>query len=362
MAEDVYVRLREFLDTMPTGFPTTPTGVEIRILKKLFSPAQAELVMKLPKEPEEVNTIACRLEMEARDLAPKLEEMARKGLIFRVREANRALYQAFQFIVGIYEFQLKNLDEEFCRMYEEYLPYFGMSLRPLKTQQLRVIPVDSAIHSSFGVERYNRVRELVKDQKVISVSECICRKEQGLLGKECKRPKETCLGFGEFGQFYIDNGWGRSISTNEALRILDQAEEADLVLSPSNSRELASVCCCCPCCCPVLKFGKMIPRPADVFLSYYRAKIDEKLCSSCAICVDRCQMGAIKEEDGSIKIAEGKCIGCGLCVSRCPTDAISLVSKPGVESPPPNVRETLRRIQDERMRLKSQHARGKVSP
>ena len=362
MAEDVYLRLREFLDTMPTGFPTTPTGVEIRILKRLFSPEQAELLMKLSKEPEEGNAIASRLGMGMRELAPRLEEMAQKCLIFRVRDTDRALYQAAQFIVGIYEFQLKNLDEEFCRMFEEYLPYFGMSLSRLKTQQLRVIPVDSAIQSSIGVERYNRIRELVKEQKVISVSECICRKEQGLLGKECKRPKETCLGFGEFGQFYIDNGWARPIQTDEALRILDQAEEAGLVLSPSNSRELASVCCCCSCCCPVLKFGRMIPRPADVFLSYYRAKIDEKLCSSCATCVDRCQMEAIKEEDGSMKIAEGKCIGCGLCVSTCPMDAIFLVPKPGLESPPPNIRETLRRIQDERMRLKSQHARGKVSP
>jgi ferredoxin len=203
---------------------------------------------------------------------------------------------------------------------------------------------------------------LVKEQRVIGVAECICRKEQGLLGKECKRPKETCLGFGEFGQFYIDNGWARPIQTEEALRILDQAEEAGLVLSPSNSRELASVCCCCPCCCPVLKFGKMMPKPADIVLSYYRAKIDENRCSACTSCIERCQMDAIREENGIIKIAEERCIGCGLCVSSCPVEAISLIPKPGMESPPPNVRETLRRIQDERMRLTSQHTMGKVSP
>ena len=53
MSNDIYERLREFLDTLPTGFPATPTGVEIRILKKLFTPEEAELTMNLQSEPEE---------------------------------------------------------------------------------------------------------------------------------------------------------------------------------------------------------------------------------------------------------------------------------------------------------------------
>jgi electron transport complex protein RnfB len=47
MSGDIYVRLREFMDTMPAGYPATPSGIEIKILKKLFSPDDAEMVMKL---------------------------------------------------------------------------------------------------------------------------------------------------------------------------------------------------------------------------------------------------------------------------------------------------------------------------
>jgi len=61
MSEDIYVRLREFMDTMPAGYPTTPNGLEIRILKKLFTPDDAEMVMKLKTAPEEVSAIAARL-------------------------------------------------------------------------------------------------------------------------------------------------------------------------------------------------------------------------------------------------------------------------------------------------------------
>ena len=42
MGEDVYLKLREFMNTLPAGYPSTPSGVEIRILKKLFSPEEAE--------------------------------------------------------------------------------------------------------------------------------------------------------------------------------------------------------------------------------------------------------------------------------------------------------------------------------
>jgi ferredoxin len=354
MGKDVYVRLREFMDTLPAGYPATPTGVEIKILKKLFSPEEAELTMKLKSEPEEVPAIAARVGLEESELAPRLEEMAQKGLIYRIRKGNKALYQAFQFVVGVYEFQVKNLDIEFCRMFEEYLPYLGMSLLSVKTKQMRVIPVESAVGTAHAVETYNRVRELVKAQEIFSVGQCICRKEQGLLGKECARPQETCLGFGEFAQFYIDNKWARAISRVEALGILDLAEQSALVLCPSNSQELKALCCCCPCCCPTLKYAKMTPRPADVVLSYYQARIDSELCSACGQCIERCQMAAIKEGEDSSEIIDGRCIGCGLCVSACPTEALSMVAKSEMGAPPKDfLQDTLRRIEVERRAMQS---------
>lgn len=57
MAEDVYPRLREFLDGMPGGFPATESGVEIKILRKLFTPEEAEMVMHLKPFPETASAI-----------------------------------------------------------------------------------------------------------------------------------------------------------------------------------------------------------------------------------------------------------------------------------------------------------------
>jgi electron transport complex protein RnfB len=353
MSEEIYLELRKFMDTLPSGFPETPTGVEIKILKKLFSPEQAKLTMKLKKEPEEVSIIAKRIKHDESDLSKKLEEMAQKGLIYRVRENGKVFYQAFQFVVGIYEFQVNNLDKEFCELFEEYLPYLGMSWASNKTSQMRVIPVESAFTPKSTVATYNKVRDLVMEQETIAVTECICSKEQELLGNKCFKPKETCLGFGDFAQYYLDNNMGKKIGTEEALALLDRAEEIGLVLQPTNTKSLSAICCCCACCCPTLRYAKMSDRPSEFVYTYYKSHIDPGLCVACGDCIERCPMEAIQEGDSVSEVLEERCIGCGLCVSTCPEKAISLSEKPNMDEPAITFSETLKRIESERIAVAS---------
>lgn len=351
MSEEIYLELRKFMDKLPSGFPETPTGVEIKILKKLFSPEQAKLTMKLKNDPEEVSEIAKRINQDEADLSRKLEELAQKGLIYRVRKNGKIFYQAFQFVVGVYEFQVNNLDKEFCELFEEYLPYLGLSWVSNKTAQMRIIPVESAFTPKSTVATYNKVRDLVKEQEIIAVTECICSKEQELLGNECFKPKETCLGFGDFGQYYLDNNMGKKIGTEEALALLDRAEEIGLVLQPTNTQNLSAICCCCACCCPTLRYAKMSNRPSDFVYTYYKSNIDPELCVACGDCIERCPMDAIQEGDSVSEILEERCIGCGLCVSTCPEKAISLSEKPNMDEPAITFHETLRRIESERIAL-----------
>ena len=43
MDQDIYQRLAQHLDNLPGGFPPTESGVELRILRRLFTPEEAEL-------------------------------------------------------------------------------------------------------------------------------------------------------------------------------------------------------------------------------------------------------------------------------------------------------------------------------
>lgn len=346
----IYIQLREFMDRLPTGFPETPNGVEIKILRKLFSPEEADLFMKLSMSPENVDTIARRIGSDAEWLGSRLEQMARKGLLFRTYQGDETCYQTFQFIIGLYEFQLNTIDAGLAQMIEEYIPHFGMSLAlsGVRTRQLRVVPVQSSVATASSVAPYNRVRELVLNQDLISLQDCICKKEQGLLGNHCDRPHEVCFAFGDFGKYYIDNGLGRRVDGVEALAVIDKAEAAGLVLCPTNSQELAALCCCCSCCCPYLRFGKMTPRPREMFRTEYAAVINPEVCSGCGTCLDRCQMDAIEEQGETMTIREAHCIGCGLCVSECPESAISLIHTPMAAVPPATITETFDIIRRER--------------
>ena len=350
MSDEVYRRLREFLDKLSLGFPETPTGVEIKLLKKMYSPEEAELTMKLKTEPEEVSAIAKRIGMDEKQLEEKLEEAARKGLIYRVRSGEKRLYHAIHFLAGgVYEFQMKRLDKEFCELLEEYDPHFLDVIFSVETNQTRVLPVESAVGKGKGVAPYNQVRELVKKQEIISVQECICRERQEILGNKCNNnPREVCIGLGDYGQFYIDNNFGRQITQEECLKILDKAEEAGLVLQPDNSENVQWICCCCSCCCPTLKIAQSVPRPQDVMKPYYEAKIDPEECTACGDCVGRCPMDAIQEGDTVCEVIDGRCIGCGVCVSSCTVEAISMEPRPGMEAPPKDMADQLKRIATER--------------
>jgi hypothetical protein len=54
---DVYRRLQEHLDNMPVGFPATESGIELRILRRLFTPDEAEIALLLSAVPEPLHRI-----------------------------------------------------------------------------------------------------------------------------------------------------------------------------------------------------------------------------------------------------------------------------------------------------------------
>jgi DNA-binding MarR family transcriptional regulator len=120
--EQIYERLAKFLDNLPGGFPRTESGVEIRILKRLFTEDEAALMFSLRPMPEPVERIAKRANIPPSELADRLDEMSRKGLIYRadLPEGNR--YMAVQYVVGIWEYHVNDLDEDLIRDMNEYIP------------------------------------------------------------------------------------------------------------------------------------------------------------------------------------------------------------------------------------------------
>jgi electron transport complex protein RnfB len=139
-------------------------------------------------------------------------------------------------------------------------------------------------------------------------------------------------------------GIGRSLTKDEALAILDKAQEAGLVLQPQNTQHPSYVCCCCGDCCGILTTVKRFPRPAELYATNYYAQIDPELCTGCETCVSRCQLDAITIADAVAVVDLDRCIGCGNCVASCDFDAAQLCKKEAETVPPKNTGDLYARI------------------
>jgi electron transport complex protein RnfB len=330
MAKEVYRKLRKQLDQYSVGFPATASGVEIKILEKLFTEEEAEISLHLSMGLEAPESVAERTKREPKAVAALLDRMAKKGLVFRWCRNDTVKYGAIPFVLGIYEYQLKSMDREFAQMFEEYLEEgFGKNLTALKPSILRTIPINRSVNVAHPVATHEDSREIIKRQKMIAVANCICRVQQGLIDHRCDKPSEVCFSFGSAARYYIELGMGRQVSTEEALAILDRCEEAGLVAQPANVINPGGMCNCCGDCCPLLRMAKKYPRPVELIVSNYYAVVDADECTGCETCLERCQMEAIAvNEDEVAEINPDRCIGCGLCVTTCPTNALRLELKP----------------------------------
>lgn len=326
MVIDVYQQLTRHLDHLPGGFPPTGSGVELRILRHLFSPEEAALALHLTLIPEEARVVARRAGISVQEAVRRLEAMARKGLLFRIEEVpGRPTYMAAQYAIGIWEFQVNRLTPAFVRDMEAYIPFLKDTA--WKRPQLRTIPIGQSLHHALVALPHERAAELIDRHERFAVNPCICRRERRLVGEGCGKPEDVCLTFGIVADFMVRIGCGRASDKQEVLAIIQRADEYGLVLQPGNSREVLYMCCCCGCCCAALRTIKHLPGPAAWVASPFVVAFKRETCEGCGVCLERCPVEAIRRVDGQITVAADRCIGCGLCASTCPTDSLSLKRK-----------------------------------
>lgn len=322
---EVYRHLAHHLDELPGGYPSTESGVELRILRRLFSPDEAALAMKLTLIPEEARVVALRAGRPVSEVRADLETMADKGLCVRIeREGAQSRYMALQFVIGIWEFQVNRLTPELIHDMEEYIPDLVDGEVWRKAPQLRTIPVGSSFDASHQVLPYEQAEQIIGKVNRIAVAPCICRRERAMVGEGCGRLLEACLIFGTGAEIYVRNGYARRIDRAEALSILEKGEKQKLVLQPGYSEKPGNICMCCGCCCGVLRTLKTYDRPSEMVSNPFRAVRDDEKCDHCGVCAKRCQTGAMAAEDDRVAFHSERCVGCGLCVSRCPQKAIRM--------------------------------------
>ena len=347
--DQVYRKLQKHLNSQAVGFPATRSGVELKILRHIFDPNEAEIASCMSYKFEPIDKIfkkANHLTESIEDLQKILDSILKKGGIeVKIKDGIRH-YCCIPLIVGMYEAQNERLTPEFIKDFQKYISTnsFGVEFLSTKLPQMRTIPVAKSIQLKHNVSNFDGVSTLLKEAEgPFAIVECICRKKRAMGGKPCEvtNRKETCLGVGHLAQIGIENGIGREINREEAIAIIEQNQKEGLVLQPSNTKKAEFICSCCGCCCGILRTHKNLPKPVNFWATNYFAEVDVNACISCGTCDDICQVNAVKvdEKKQFAHVNLDRCLGCGVCAVNCPNGSISLLKKASEQVPPQNREE-----------------------
>jgi len=326
---DPYEAYAAALDRLPNGFPRTPSGVELRLLARLATPEEASLASLLGREFEPYEDIAARAGIGPEDARKRLMLMTKRGITWISKEGGRLRFRLAAFVYGLWEEQVDRLDHDVVHLFEAYMRDGGAKgIMGADPAIHRVLPGHGAVKTE-RILPYEDVRALMEGAATFHVGDCICRKEQDLVGhRTCSFPIRNCMGFSPMARAPVPG----DVSREEAIALLDEAERLGLVHSVSNFKTgMFYVCNCCGCCCGILRGITEFGLEHSIAASSYRAAVDAGSCTGCEVCVGRCQVKAIAVRDGIAVVDRDRCIGCGLCVTGCAPEAVRLERLPDAD-------------------------------
>ena len=291
--------------------------------------------------------------------------LAKKGFIFNQPNSEGVMIYRLMplLMVGAFEYlymkkiEHNEVDKKLARMfldyfeetqdfiqanYDQVLPIFENMLPidrtvPILADTIQGDEISLSINEDIEVPTElilptQKVEELIEKFDDISVGHCFCRHHRDLLGKPCKHTnlRENCFTFGKSAKYIAEQGFGRSISKEEALEIMKKSEDDGLVhkaFHPHSdiTKEETSICNCCKDCCGTLEWWRM-GIVALINSTNFLSQVDSDLCSGCGTCVEKCPVDAIELNDSDIAEVNAEyCIGCGVCAHFCPENAITLL-------------------------------------
>lgn len=345
--EKIYRRLGRKINNLTVKAPWN--GTLYAILKELYAPEEAELLVKMPYTLSTLDRIAHTTGLEKTHVHTTLKKLCEKGLVIDVwnERNNQYHYMPSPLLIGIFEFTMMRTQgspdkKQSARLFHEYLGSFYQAnfSQEEQTSILRVIPVEETIRPTESIEflDYEKVTAIIEDSHRFGIGLCSCRNEKHHNGdKNCDVPIENCSTFGYGADYTIRHHFAREVSKSEMGENFARSKELGLVFCVENTRRKPTVVChCCKCCCNYLaglsKFGYM----NSVVTSNYLSKISDELCKGCGKCVDLCPVNALslvsandprQRKRKKARVDAGVCVGCGVCAAKCPTKALDMIHR-----------------------------------
>ncbi|MBU2547476.1 MAG: 4Fe-4S binding protein [Proteobacteria bacterium] len=314
MDDAIYFQVAEAFDRNPFGVPRTGGRIStafIEFLKLIYTRPEAEIVRHLQVYPffktadQAANAAGRPIDEVTAILAGLHARYALMGLPDQDQHALPTIFYLFNFHhrtpeVGPHDIEAARLYQEFF-IDEGFYRLFQNSRKG--TPVFRAIPVEQSIEAGQTVlspeEIHDRIEGLQTDY--IALVPCPCRVRTEKLGqRECRDrfPIGACMIPGDNGRKFVDLGYGRRATREQALRYADEMMDPGLVASSENALtpDPIVICFCCECCCSHLRGRTRWDNPGAISPSNFFPRAGDD-CLMCGACVERCPVGALSLDD-----------------------------------------------------------------
>jgi Pyruvate/2-oxoacid:ferredoxin oxidoreductase delta subunit len=351
MAQEVYKQMMEVMKNRRGPYAGMDIPEFYDMVEALFTPDEARVNNALPPKPSTADDIAQEMDREEAEIILILEAMADKGLCKTFRRDGVRYYQGVPFIPGIFEYQFMSgkateKHKKIAGLIHAYKQAFAAAKGKTKMTFpiTRVIAVDRTIEAGNTVHTYDQVSTYIDKYDSIALGTCYCRHAAKLRGESTHgMPMEVCMWFGNMAEYAIERLGAKHMGKEEALHVLDTAEEAGLIhMSRNTTEDIEFICNCDRWHCAAVRGVLKQSKPALFFNSGFQPRFDPGLCTACESCIERCPPEALVMGDNEVpEVNLDRCFGCAVCATGCPSEAIIMGSKPDFPQPPKDRKELL---------------------
>jgi ferredoxin len=344
VAKDLYGALGDKIDGLAVHTPQTEAFHAM--LRALYSPEEADLIVRMPFGLATAERIAKVAGRDTADVEPMLARLADKGLVVDLNLGGTFHYMPAPFVIGIFEFTMMRLRGDdpdigrLSKLFVEYLEdgafYDANFKHGEQVSVARVMPHLEHLGDHVEILDYERVDRLIEEEEHFSLGVCSCRHKKHHAGQQvCKVPLETCTSFGRGAEYLVRHDMAREISKSEMKDVVQRSKELRLIFSADNVQNHPSFLChCCGCCCGIMEGINKHGYPNAIVSSTLVPHVLMDDCNGCQKCARACHVSAItlvpEPKTASHKrmfmpqIDEAACIGCGVCSLVCEPDAIEM--------------------------------------